>query len=89
MNALVLEAEGRMLRIQKATQFEPRRGTVLGWNVSDVEAAVTRLEGAGVACERYDFPDQDARGIMTFPDGARVAWFKDPDGNVLSVAQSP
>jgi predicted enzyme related to lactoylglutathione lyase len=60
---------------------------VLGWNVDDIEAAVARLAAAGVTCERYGFPGQDERGIMRFPDGTRVAWFKDPDGNVLSVAQ--
>jgi catechol 2,3-dioxygenase-like lactoylglutathione lyase family enzyme len=87
--ALVLEADGRMIRVQKGATHEPRRYTVLGWNVDDVEGAVTRLAAAGVRCEQYGFPGQDARGIMTFPDGARVAWFKDPDGNVLSVAQLP
>ena len=87
--ALVLAADGRMIRIQKAKSHEPRQGTVLGWNVRDIEAAVSRLAGAGVRCESYGFPGQDARGIMTFPDGARVAWFKDPDGNVLSLAQLP
>ena len=87
--ALVLEADGRMVRVQKAKTHEPRPYTVLGWNVRDIEAAVERLSVAGVRCEQFGFPGQDARGIMTFSDGARVAWFKDPDGNVLSVAQMP
>lgn len=87
--ALVLDADGRMIRVQKGTNYEPRPYTVLGWNVADIESTVTRLEAAGVRCEHFGFPGQDARGIMTFPDGARVGWFKDPDGNVLSVAQLP
>jgi catechol 2,3-dioxygenase-like lactoylglutathione lyase family enzyme len=87
--ALVLEADGRMLRIQKSKQHEPRPYTVLGWNVKDIGAALERLAAAGVRCEQFGFPGQDARGVMTFPDGAQVAWFKDPDGNVLSVAQMP
>jgi catechol 2,3-dioxygenase-like lactoylglutathione lyase family enzyme len=87
--ALVLSADGRMIRIQKGANHEPRQGTVLGWNVPDIEATVSRLLEAGVRCESYGFPGQDARGIMTFPDGARVAWFKDPDGNLLSVSQLP
>ncbi|MSR60874.1 MAG: hypothetical protein EXS08_00310 [Planctomycetes bacterium] len=62
---------------------------MLGWNVADIEAALTRLATAGVRCERFGFPGQDERGIMTCADGARVAWFKDPDGNVLSLAQLP
>ena len=87
--ALVLDADGRMIRVQKAREHTPRPYTVLGWNVPDIEAAVTRLAAAGVGCERFGFPGQDERGIMTFTDGTRVAWFKDPDANVLSVAQMP
>lgn len=87
--ALVLEADGRMLRVQKMPNHEPRPYTVLGWNVSDLDAAVARLAAAGVRCESFGFPGQDERGVMTFPDGSRVAWFKDPDGNVLSLAQLP
>lgn len=85
--ALVLDADGRMIRVQKAREHVPRPYTVLGWNVADIEAAVARLAKAGVRCELFGFPGQDARGIMTFEDGTRVAWFKDPDGNILSVAQ--
>jgi catechol 2,3-dioxygenase-like lactoylglutathione lyase family enzyme len=87
--ALVLEADGRMIRVQKAKTHEPRPYTVLGWNVSDIEAARDRLAAVGVNCEQFGLPGQDARGIMTFSDGARVAWFKDPDGNTLSIAQLP
>lgn len=87
--ALVLEADGRMIRVQKMPNHEPRPYTVLGWNVSDIDAAVERLAAAGVLCERFGFTGQDERGIMGFSDGTRVAWFKDPDGNVLSVAQMP
>lgn len=87
--ALVLEAEGHMIRVQKSRDHAPRPYTVLGWNVADIEATVARMLAAGIACEHLGFPGQDARGIMTFEDGARVAWFKDPDGNLLSVAQIP
>jgi catechol 2,3-dioxygenase-like lactoylglutathione lyase family enzyme len=87
--ALVLDADGQRIRVQKAKQHEPRPYTVLGWRVDDVEATLTRLAAVDVACEQFGFPGQDARGIMSFPDGARVAWFKDPDGNTLSVAQMP
>lgn len=87
--ALVLDADGRMLRIQKMKEHEPRPYTVLGWNVSDLPAAIARLAAAGVSCERFPGLPLDERGIMDFPDGTRLAWFKDPDGNVLSVAQMP
>ena len=87
--ALVLDADGRMLRVQKGSTHEPRPYTVLGWNVRDIGATVARLAAAGVACERFGFPGQDERGIMRFADDTLVAWFKDPDGNVLSLAQMP
>ena len=62
-------------------------GTVLGWQVTDIAAAVTELQQAGVRFERYDFLKQDGLGIWTAPTGARVAWFKDPDGNILSLSE--
>lgn len=67
-----------MVRVQKGTEHEPRRGTVLGWNVDDLEAVVTRVEEAGAAFQHYGFPGQDERGIMTFPDGSPLAWFRIP-----------
>ena len=85
--AIILDAYGVPIRVQKMKQHKPQVFTILGWNVGDIEAAVTRLANAGVLCEKYGFPQQDERGTMTFPGGTRVAWFKDPDGNVLSVAQ--
>jgi len=85
--ALVFDAHGRSLRIQKLKDHTPKTFTVLGWNVADIEAAVSSLAAVGIPCEIFGFFEQDPRGITTFPDGTRVAWFKDPDGNILSVAQ--
>jgi predicted enzyme related to lactoylglutathione lyase len=85
--ALMFDLNGSMIRIQKLLKHAPQPFTILGWNVPDIEATVTALEEAGVRCEHYGFPMQDLRGIATFPGGARVAWLKDPDGNILSVAQ--
>jgi len=87
--AIVLEANGQMVRVQKLKKHVPQPFTVLGWNVSDIEATVRTLGSRGVPCEHYGFPFQNAQGIAAFPDGTRVAWFKDPDGNVLSIAQFP
>lgn len=86
--ALVLDAHGRSIRVQKAQQHEPRPYTVLGWNVADHDAVRRRMVAAGVTFEQFGLPMQDADGVATFPGGARVAWFKDPDGNVLSIAQA-
>src|SRR5205814_726821 len=85
--ALVLDACGQPIRIQKLRQHTPQTFTILGWNVRDMAATVQALEAAGVECMRLEGFQQDPHGVMDFPDGTRVAWFKDPDGNILSVAQ--
>jgi catechol 2,3-dioxygenase-like lactoylglutathione lyase family enzyme len=85
--ALVFDAAGVQLRIQKVDRVDPHGRTALGWQVGDLDAAVDGLEAAGVSFERYGSLDQDARGIWSAPTGARIAWFKDPDGNVLSLIQ--
>lgn len=87
--AIVFDAHGTMLRLAIDPQFTPVRGTVLGWHVLNMQSAVRDLAKAGVALERYDFLKQDEQGIWTTPTGAQVAWFKDPDGNVLSISQMP
>ena len=85
--ALVFDANGTTLRIQKVAEVEPKQYTSLGWHVDDISTAVTALVANGVRFERYDFMQPDELGIVTFPGGARVAWFKDPDGNLLSIDQ--
>ena len=84
--ALAMRAGKNMIRITKAETFQPAQGTVLGWEVDDVRAAVLWLSSRGVVTEKYGFvPDQEL-GIWTAPSGDQVAWFKDPDGNVLSLS---
>jgi catechol 2,3-dioxygenase-like lactoylglutathione lyase family enzyme len=85
--ALVLDAGGTTVRIQKVASFAPHPFTALGWEVTDIDRAVEQLGGAGVAFEHFAGLDQDERGIWRAPGGTRVAWFKDPDGNVLSLTQ--
>ncbi|HEY1900905.1 MAG TPA: VOC family protein [Terracidiphilus sp.] len=87
--ALVFEANGIMLRLGMAKELPPAHGTVLGWQVPEIAATVQSLAQAGVHFERYAWMDQDELGIWTSPTGARVAWFKDPDGNILSVSEHP
>jgi catechol 2,3-dioxygenase-like lactoylglutathione lyase family enzyme len=84
--ALVLDANGIMVRVAKA-QFTPAPFTILGWQVEDIEKMVTGLQAKGVQFERFGFLEQDKLGIWTAPSGDKVAWFKDPDGNILSVSQ--
>jgi len=85
--ALVFDMNGVMLRISKVPQFTAAQHTVLGWETENIAAEVDALAGKGVAFERYPNMGQDERGICTFPGGDKVAWFKDPDGNVLSLSQ--
>ena len=87
--ALVFEANGIMLRFGMGKQLPPAQGTVLGWQVPDATAAVRDLQKVGVCFERYDHMKQDQLGIWTAPTGAKVAWFKDPDGNILSLSEHP
>ena len=85
--ALVFDADGIMLRVTTVPDFRPTKFTIVGWEVSDVENAVSTLRQKGITFENYGLPDQNERGIWAAPSGAKVAWFKDPDGNILSVAQ--
>jgi catechol 2,3-dioxygenase-like lactoylglutathione lyase family enzyme len=87
--AIVFDANGIMLRLVIGKERPPVPGTVLGWQVPDAVAAVKELMRVGVQFERYGFMQQDELGIWTTPTGAKVAWFKDPDGNILSVSQHP
>jgi catechol 2,3-dioxygenase-like lactoylglutathione lyase family enzyme len=86
--ALVFDANGIMLRLTPGGEHKPAPGTVLGWEVESIEATVEQLQSAGVEFLRYPgMNDGDPLGIWTSPSGARVAWFHDPDGNVLSLTQ--
>jgi len=87
--ALVFEANGIMLRLVMGKAIAPVRGTVLGWQVPDAAAAVKDLEQAGIQFERFPQMPQDELGIWTTPTGSKVAWFKDPDGNILSISEHP
>jgi len=85
--AIVFDANGTTLRVQKAGSFTPQQFTALGWHVDDIEATMAVLRAKGVTFEQFPWMPEGSNGIMTFPEGARVAWFKDPDGNLLSIDQ--
>lgn len=87
--ALVLVANGTMIRVTKVQNFKPQPFTILGWEVKDIDEVVSRLRERGVRFEDYGMADQDMCGIWKSPSGARIAWFQDPDGNVLSLTQFP
>jgi len=85
--ALVYDAGGTMLRVVIVDSFEPQGFTVLGWSVEDIAAAVRELVARGVEFKRFEFMQQDDLGIWHTPEGPQVAWFSDPEGNILSLTQ--
>ena len=88
--ALVLSSNGVTVRVANVAgvpDFRPAPFTILGWHVPRVDSVAAALQARGVTFERYDGMRQDALGVWTSPSGARVAWFKDPDGNVLSITE--
>ena len=85
--ANVYDAGGTTLRVTLVDRAARVPYTVLGWTIPDMAAAMDDLATRGVAFERYEGLDQDAAGVWTAPGGARIAWFRDPDGNVLSLTQ--
>ena len=85
--ALVFDANGIMVRAAKMKEVTPAQFTVLGWQVKDIAAVVGAMRDHGVHFEVFGFFKQDELGIWTAPTGDKVAWFKDPDGNILSVSE--
>ena len=85
--ALVCDANGTTVRITPVQEVAPRPFTVLGWAVDDIAATGRALLAAGVPLLRFDGMEQDDLGVWTAPGGGRIAWFNDPDGNVLSLSQ--
>jgi catechol 2,3-dioxygenase-like lactoylglutathione lyase family enzyme len=84
-------AEGSLIHVFVSPHAGSARSTLAGWGVDDIEAVVAELAANGVEFEHYDEPGlvTDERGIATFEGDAKVAYFKDPDGNILSIAQAP
>ena len=85
--ACVFDANGTMLRVTVVSEVSRAGYTVLGWRVTDIATAVRGLKAKGVVFIRYDGMDQDEHGVWTTPGGDKVAWFADPDGNILSLTQ--
>jgi catechol 2,3-dioxygenase-like lactoylglutathione lyase family enzyme len=85
--ALVFDANGIQLRIQKVDSLTAQQHTQLGWSVLSIDAEVRELAARGVVFERYPQIQQDHQGVWRSPSGAKVAWFKDPDGNVVSLTE--
>ena len=87
--AMEFNANGTILRIVTVGPFTPYPFTVLDWQVEDIRAEMAELTQKGLSFERFGFFEQDNFGVWTAPGGTQVAWFKDPDGNTLSLSQQP
>jgi catechol 2,3-dioxygenase-like lactoylglutathione lyase family enzyme len=85
--AIVMDANGTMVRIVRVGDFTPASFTILGWQVTDIHNAVAEMTAKGTQFERYPHIEQGNDGVWTAPGGAKVAWFRDPDGNILSLSQ--
>ena len=85
--ALGLDAHGTTIRVQKVASFQPQPFTALGWTVDDIDAVITAVKQKWAVCEHFPGLEPDAHGIWTSPSGARIEWFEDPDGNVLSLTE--
>jgi hypothetical protein len=86
--ACVFRSANAASRVATAAEVVPAPYTVLGWNVTDVEVSARELAARGVSPLRDDGLDHDELGIWCSPSGARVLWFGDPDGDVLSITES-
>lgn len=87
--AVVIDAHGTMLRLTAVPKTVPAPYSVLAWRVADIEVVADELAGRGVEFVHYGGVDQDDRGVWSAPEGTRIAWFLDPDGNNLSLVQFP
>jgi catechol 2,3-dioxygenase-like lactoylglutathione lyase family enzyme len=87
--ALVMESKGNMIRIVQVKDFTPFPFTILGWEVANIDNEVAALAARGISFKRYSWLQQSESGVWSAPGGAKVAWFQDPDGNILSLSQHP
>jgi catechol 2,3-dioxygenase-like lactoylglutathione lyase family enzyme len=85
--ALEFNANGTLLRVTTVRELTPHPFTVLGWGVADIASVIRSLMAKGVHFEKFGFLEQDELGVWTAPGGAKIAWFKDPDGNLLSLKE--
>lgn len=85
--AMEFNANGTLLRVTIVDEFVPQPFTILGWNIENLVFTVRQFNNKNIYFEIFDFLEQDDLGIWNSPGGAKVAWFKDPDGNILSLTE--
>jgi catechol 2,3-dioxygenase-like lactoylglutathione lyase family enzyme len=85
--SLEFDVNGTLLRVAIVSELTPHPFTALGWDVDDIVSEIKYLNSKGIQCEKYGFFEQDELGVWASPSRAKVAWFKDPDGNTLSLTE--
>ena len=85
--ALEFKINEVILRVTKVSELTPASYTIFGWNINDIDLTIKELSNRGIQFEKFNGFSQSDLGVCTFPDGGKVAWFKDPDGNTLSITQ--
>jgi catechol 2,3-dioxygenase-like lactoylglutathione lyase family enzyme len=85
---VMFETASARLNLQKTEVVKPPFGTAVGWQVKDLRGTIRGLMDRGVSFERYEGMQQDDLAIWSPAPGVGVAWFKDPDGNLLSLSQA-
>jgi catechol 2,3-dioxygenase-like lactoylglutathione lyase family enzyme len=85
--ALVFDANGTTIRVVRVASYMPAPFTILGWNVKNIRECAMQLQRNGIEFQRFPGLGQDDEGVWAAPGGARVAWFRDPDGNMLSISE--
>ena len=86
--AVVYSVQGVELRLQKVPQLTPQPHTALGWSIAGIDKVIADIAARGGKFERFPPMEQDAAGIWQSPSGTRIAWLKDPDGNLLSLTEA-
>ncbi len=86
--AIVFESGNTVIRVQITKQVQPPPYTSLGWEVGNIAETASALSDTGMQFEQFEGLKQDTLGVWNSPDGSKVAWFRDPDGNLLSLTQS-
>jgi catechol 2,3-dioxygenase-like lactoylglutathione lyase family enzyme len=85
--AVVVDANGTMLRLTEVSDLTPQPFTIAGWQVPDIDVTIDALVERGVTFHHVDSLGQNAKGIWETPGGDLVAWFADADGNTLSLTR--
>ena len=85
---VTLKSGDTLVNVYRSEFAGTNKATALNFDVDDLEAEVSELKSKGIMFEHYDLPGLEQRGDLYVAEGMKTAWFKDPDGNILSLIES-